>query len=320
MEESAGKIEIFAPCESAFELTKRILFQPFDLAKWCVIGFAAFLANLGQGQGFNFPNLRERNWNLKDTTHDLVGSVSAVPWWVIALIVFFVLVVITLVVVLTWVSSRGTFIFIDCVVRNRGAIVAPWKEFRREGDGLFFFRVGTGLILLLLLALGGFPLWWPLVHGTRPQMAPMIVGLALVAGVSVAFVFFWAPVLHFMGPIMYRRRCRALDGCRAAIGLVTGRPGPVLLFVLFNVVIGLALALVTCLLTCATCCVAAIPYVGTVIILPLHVFWMSFLLLFVRQFGPEYDVWANVTAVEPASPPPIQVPPEPPELPPGAAI
>jgi hypothetical protein len=37
------KIEIFEPFGAAFELMKRILFQPFDFAKWLVIGFAAFL-------------------------------------------------------------------------------------------------------------------------------------------------------------------------------------------------------------------------------------------------------------------------------------
>ena len=318
MEESPGRIEIFAPCEAAYELTKRILFQPFDFTKWCVIGFAAFLATLGRGQGFNFQNFGERKWDFKTATQNLADSTATIPWWVIALIGFIVLIVIVLVLVLTWVSSRGTFIFIDCLVRNRGAIVAPWKEYRREGDGLFLFRAGTGVIFLLLLALAGFPIWWPLLHGATVPRAPLIVGLVLVGGVFAVLVFFWVPVLEFMGPIMYRRRCRALDGCRAAIGLVTSRPGPVLLFVLFTMVLGLALALVTCLLTCATCCVAAIPYVGTVILLPVHVFWMSFLLLFVRQFGPECDVWANVAALEPAPLPPVQTPPEPPALPPEA--
>ena len=38
-----------------FELMKRILFQPFDLKKWLVIGFAAWLANLGGVGGFQLP-------------------------------------------------------------------------------------------------------------------------------------------------------------------------------------------------------------------------------------------------------------------------
>src|SRR5207244_13027682 len=52
-------IEIFKPFGEAFELMKRILFQPSDVKKWFVIGFAAWLANLGSG-GFNYQyNRRE---------------------------------------------------------------------------------------------------------------------------------------------------------------------------------------------------------------------------------------------------------------------
>ena len=47
-------IEIFKPFGDAFELMKRILFQPFDFAKWLVIGFAAFLANLSGNAGFHY--------------------------------------------------------------------------------------------------------------------------------------------------------------------------------------------------------------------------------------------------------------------------
>ena len=59
---------------------------------------------------------------------------------------------------------------------------------------------------------------------------------------------------------------------------------------------------------CVTCCITAIPYVGTVILLPVHVLFMSFLLLFVRQFGPDYDVWIAIpepTATTTSEPPPL---------------
>lgn len=49
------KVEIFKPFGEAFGLMKKILFQPFDWKKWFVIGFAAWLANLGNGGGnFNY--------------------------------------------------------------------------------------------------------------------------------------------------------------------------------------------------------------------------------------------------------------------------
>jgi hypothetical protein len=67
--------------------------------------------------------------------------------------------------------------------------------------------------------------------------------------------------------------------------------------------------MIGCIVVCLTCCIAAIPYVGTVILLPLHVVIFSFTLLFLRQFGADYDVWANVASVvEPNIPPPAAPP------------
>ena len=77
----------------------------------------------------------------------------------------------------------------------------------------------------------------------------------------------------------------------------------------------LAFVAISCILTCLTCCITAIPYVGTVVLLPGYVFFMAYLLLFMRQFGSEYDVWASATPVassalltEPSGtePPPFQ--------------
>ena len=51
MNGTESKIQILKPFGEAFELMKRILFQPFDLKKWLVVGFAAWLANLGGSDG-----------------------------------------------------------------------------------------------------------------------------------------------------------------------------------------------------------------------------------------------------------------------------
>ena len=121
-----------------------------------------------------------------------------------------------------------------------------------------------------------------------------MVGIALVVCVIIGIGLPLAMIVYFMVPIMYRRRCRALAAARESFGLIVAEPGPVILFFLFQIVLALAIAFATCFLVCVTCCVAALPYIGTVILLPIHVFWVSYLLLFVRQFGPEYDVWSGL--------------------------
>jgi len=44
-------IAFFEPLNRAWERMKHILFQPFDLAKWLVLGFSAWLAGLADGAG-----------------------------------------------------------------------------------------------------------------------------------------------------------------------------------------------------------------------------------------------------------------------------
>jgi hypothetical protein len=50
-----------------------------------------------------------------------------------------------------------------------------------------------------------------------------------------------------------------------------------------------------------------LPYISTVILLPAIVWLAAYKLLFIRQFGDAYDVWATVAApaaaVEPLPPP-----------------
>src|SRR5207244_12575298 len=75
------KIEIFQPFGEAFELMKKILFQPFDFKKWLVIGFAAWLSNLGGG-GYNF-RYRGSDWKNVPILQDLENTVAQVPHWIL---------------------------------------------------------------------------------------------------------------------------------------------------------------------------------------------------------------------------------------------
>jgi hypothetical protein len=100
---------------------------------------------------------------------------------------------------------------------------------------------------------------------------------------------------------MYRRRCVAREALRVVISLISSYPGEIVLYCLFWIVLALASVLVSCTAICATCCIAAIPYIGTVILLPVFVLFQSFSLCFLRQFGSEYDVWMGI---EPETLPP----------------
>ena len=320
MNGSEPRIEIFKPFGEAFELTKKILFQPFNLGKWCVIGFAAFLAGgVNFNFGFRFPFNGGGNWNFRSSSYNPSNipsflSGEHIQAWVVALIAVIFLIVLAIIVVLSWLRARGAFIFTDCIVRNRAAIVEPWKEFWREGNSLFLFSWLVALLFLATAAAAFAIFVLPIIISGKSVASKdvgMIVGIVFFCAVIFFAALGWALISHFMVPIMYRRRCRAVVALRESTSLVTAHPAPVVLYFLFLIVLAIACGIIGCVTTCVTCCIAAIPYVGTVILLPIFVLLRSFLLCFLRQFGPDYDVWAGIPQPEPSPIPPSAPPPLP---------
>ena len=303
-----GKIEIFAPFEAAYELTKRILFQPFDFAKWCTIGFAAFLAGLADGTrgggNFSLPS----DWTDSKSEEITAIEQQIFDWLTAGVIVALVAIVAVIVVLCLWLGSRGRFMFVDCIVRNRGAIAEPWREFRREGNQFFLFMLAGSIVLLSAWAVLALPWLIPLITDSDfPDWGVALIAYTVAVVLVVLLIgLLWSVVLWFMVPVMYRQRCGPVAAFTKVLKLMASRPGAFLLLILFVIVLMIAGAIISCLVTCVTCCIAALPYVGTVILLPLYTFYYAYTLLFLRQFGPEYDAWAAFLPVEtaPLAPPP----------------
>lgn len=293
-------IEIFAPFSEAFELMRKILFQPFDLTKWFVIGFAAWIATFFSGGGFGYRHFfGDGDWHWRSYDHGPPISWHDTPPWAIPLILIGGPVILAMVIVLLWLNSRGRFVFTDCIVRNRAAIAEPWREYRSEGNGYFAFQL---IVLLGLLFLGGgvallLVLGWYGGNRFFPVAVAALLGVVIVLGAVLLSL-----VLHLMVPVMYRRRCEATEAFRDVMALISANPGAFVLFVLFYIVFVVAAGAIGCVAACVTCCLAAIPYLGTVILLPVVMVLYAFPLCFLRQFGEQYDAWA---VVRPTGPPPI---------------
>lgn len=309
------KIEIFEPFGAAFELMKKILFQPFDFAKWLVIGFAAFLSgSWGSNVRLNFP--MKGDWNFRSTSFSSAGTTESMPPWLVPLIIVLVVIGLIVAVLIMWVVSRGRFIFTDCVVKNRAAIAAPWREYGREGNSFFLFSLAVAFLSILLAAASIFLIVVPLGlfsdwKWTGSIGATAVIALVCVGLVWLAFGIFFALVSQLMVPVMYRRRCLAREAFFDVSKLVFRRPGPIVLFVLFGMVLGLALTVIGTIASCLTCCIAGLPYISSVVLLPAFVWLLAFKLLFLRQFGPEYDVWAAAD-LPPLAPPPAPLSEAPP--------
>ncbi|MBA3963425.1 MAG: hypothetical protein H0X40_16190 [Chthoniobacterales bacterium] len=303
MEPSARPLEIFAPFGEAFELTKKILFQPFDFPKWLAIGLGAWLATFFGG-GFHYQG-NNANWKTRYFNFNEQHSLHNLPPWVIPVAIIGTLFIFALVALFLWLNARGRFMFTDCIVRNRGAVAEPWREYRAEANSFFVFQLVIAFCAFLLfggLAVALMVSW----YWTKAVSSIVLFGALLL--VWILLMILVSLVTRFMVPVMYRRRCGATEAFRVVWPLVMSHLGVFILFVLFNIVLYLAAMILSCLAGCLTCCIAALPYVGTVVLLPVVMTLFAFPLCFIRQFGDDYDVWAVVRPVEPLPPtiPPVQ--------------
>lgn len=316
------RIEIFKPFGEAWELMKTILFRPFEFRKWLVMGFAAFLASFSGGFQTSFNPIgnyssHKDNREIAEAFNDF--DIHQIEWWWIAVIVAIVLFCIALGIVLLWIGARGRFIFMDSIVKNREAIVAPWKEFRVEGNSFFLFSLLFAVVFVVVVLLAALPLLLPVIlhHDTSKPGLWFWIGLGLFMFFILSISIGWAFISHFMTPIMYRQRCRARRAFSQTVSLIMEHPGPMLLYFLFLFVITIGAVILGCAVMCVTCCIAAIPYIGTVVLLPIPVTFYAFSMLFLRQFGPDYDAWQVIPQPEPltiSSPPPLPGQPPPPPV------
>ena len=183
-------------------------------------------------------------------------------------------------------------------------MVVPWHKFRKQGNSLFLFRIVLGLIsfaiVMLLIAMlvvigillfaGG--------GGPNPIGIILLVLLAICLIIPTAIIFglIGKFTQDFVVPIMYLREGTCMAAWREFWPLLTGNKGRFTIYILFQIVIALAVGVVVMAGVCITCCclgcILAIPYIGTVLMLPILIFDRSYSLLYLRQYGPGFDVFS----------------------------
>jgi len=308
-------IEYSAPLSRAWARMKGMLFRPFNLELWFVLGFTAWLARLWDNAGLGGSHWSRGEGRLDRDDAGLIFDGDFGDWgngdfnWfglggleagIIALLILFGLV---FAVALAWLSSRGEFMFLDNVVHRRAKVSQPWREFGGLADSLFLWRIGVqilGGILALAMVVPALLTIIPIVEGGAWRglgiMAAVLLGfVGVLVGFAAALINFWTD--QFVVPIMYKRRVTILEGWRQFLPLLRARPLPMVLFALFFLVLSIAVGLVVMVAGLVTCCVGwillSIPYIGTVIMLPIYVTGRAFGPEFLAQFGDEYRLWED---------------------------
>ena len=291
-------LSVIQPVSTAIRRTSRILFEPFVLSKWLRLGFCSFLMGgfsvSGWGGGSPGPDF---GTGRSDVQADAVFSWLQANLPLALTVTSFVLVLlVALGLLLTWLSSRGRFMLLDGVVRNRGAITAPWQDYRREANSLFRFRFVLGLVSLLFVVLilaAGLVVLLPEGLG---RALPIRLGVLTVCALALvawclATVLISVLLNDFVVPVMYRERLPVLPAWRRVFeGLLRPHPGSVALYVLARFLLQLLISTLALMTVLLTCCLAALPYLGSVILLPLALFEITYPLAFLAQLGPEWEL------------------------------
>ena len=190
---------------------------------------------------------------------------------------------------------------LDGIVKNRGAIKEPWSEYKREGNSLFLFSVllGFGLLFCFLVIGGGsaFIAIPDFQSGTFSGygIAAIIVGgslllLYIIACIAIAFF-----MNVFLVQTMYLKRVLAVEGWKIAWNqLCKKHIGASILLFLMMFLLGIGAGVVAMFAVCATCCIGALPYISSVLLLPITVFFVCYALCYIQQFGGDWTFFKNM--------------------------
>jgi hypothetical protein len=333
-------MNLIDPLSVAWQAVSKQLFQNFRLGKWFALGLSAWLANIliGNTGNCSFPfNILNVFLDVNSKSHSSSGLIPQWPQFLASasvpgqattpdlsqvlggssafLGVFGVIIIVALVVGLAlgltmlWVGCRGQFMLLDNVLHNRDEVIRPWKEFRKHGNSLFlpFLLLGGGNIILVFAVIIGVVAFAEVPGLGSSVEAWVWVVLGLVCLLSVTLVVLTAVLLMLVREVgsvwMYRNGGTAWDAMRRIAALAAERPADVFLYVVARIALGIVFWFALVIVGVATCCFGFLPYLNSVVTLPVSVFRVVYNVELVAQFGPEFDVRVPETPVIPVIPP-----------------
>ncbi len=299
------RIEFINPFTRGWKRMVKALFSPFDIGKWFVVGFSAFLSGLFEynSSGGNFNNSDDTHIDAEEFfgfPEQALDWLQAHPTW-LTLIIIAIVVLFIIAVVLLWVSSRGKFIFLHNVLYDKKEIRNPWFKYKNPGNSLFTWRFAFSIIGIVIF---GFYVVWYLttLFGLRAIDAPTgeIIATSIGWGIGffiLAIIFLYISLFlnDFVVPIMFRKNLNTWVAWGDFLNIFKKHFLYFLLYGLFVLVIYIAIGIGVVIFGLITCCIGfillVIPYLGSVILLPFSYTFRAFSVEFLEQFGDEYKIF-----------------------------
>ena len=296
------------PLSNAIERMKKALFRPFCFVKWINIGFTAFLAQLpgctggggGRNSGFKVDDFDwDKFYSFPATALDWLTSH---PLWFV-LIILGVIILVVFVIIMTWLNSRGKFMFLYNVVNNRDDVVKPWNEFRKQGNSLFWWQFIYGFIVLVIFVLFIF-YCFQIFKNMHEGLIPEITKFGFILGMIVILIGFLVVtgyislfLTDFVVPVMYKHQLTATKAWSKFLALAIQNIGSFLIYGLFIFALKIAVAVTVIFAAVLTCCIGLllimIPFVGAVVLLPVSYTFRAFSIEYFAMFGDDFNLLAE---------------------------
>ncbi len=226
-----------------------VLFRPFRLKKWIMLFVIILLA--GQMSGNFNVNIRGNRADFEKIINQVrkgvpiaaeapalsevapqLQSLPKSPKTTI--LVTTVATVITLLItvfilLLMWVSSNFSFVFIDSIVKNDASLRVPFHRNKAQGNSYFRWNIVFALIGLLtfgiIIAIPAMQLIKSGVFSGIPVNATEILSIVfrympVLAAPAIIFFLVGFFTLNFILPIMYKKKISILKGWGVFLGLL----------------------------------------------------------------------------------------------------
>lgn len=299
-------MDLITPLRDAWRRMVRALFRPWRPAVWFTVGFGAWLAGLtscgGASTGFN-PGVGDGG-GAAEGFEEVASAVREHLPLVLAVGIPLLLFCVAVGVLLLWLSSRGHFLFVDNVARGRAAVIAPWSEHASLATSLFWWRLAFGLVFLLAFGLTLTPLFIAVFRGGGdPQLWVLFAVVPVMLVLVLAGVLISLYLRDFVVPIMFRQRLRTTAAWGQFLQLFRRYPGSFIVYALWILLLFLGVGSAIFVFGCLSCCVGwlilALPYLGTVLLLPVLYTYRAYSLELLARLGPEYDCFRPPAGIEP---------------------
>ncbi len=297
-------VRYIEPLRISYEKMKYALFKPIIAKNWFIIGFTAWLAYLLEN--FNSINFGKR-LSIEDYDLPPISSINNLikkllsfiseHIYLFYLIVFAIILAIGLLIIINWLSSRGKFMFLYNVIEQKAEIKQPWEKFRELGNSLFLWRLIFGIICFIAFLIICIPLFHFILKVIQKDsfpfeyLPPIIILALMLFAAAIIIILINLYLNDFVVPIMYFNNIRANNAWRKFLTIFSNKFGWFLLYALYISGLSICVIIFLIIFSIITCCIGLIlliiPYVSSVLLLPITYTYRLLSIEFLSQFDNE---------------------------------